>query len=67
MVINQLDIFGIESKAGKIEKPSKIAKEIACPFKCVLCGQMVAKLDGNMCTDCYCEKVAKDRKVKRLK
>ena len=65
MVINQMGMFdNKESKVGKVEKPSKIAKEIARPFKCVLCGQMAAKLDGNMCTDCYCEKVAKDRKVR---
>ena len=59
MIVNQLNIFGKESKAGKIEKPSKIAKEIARPFKCVLCGQMVSRLEGNMCTDCYCEELAK--------
>ena len=64
MVINQLDIFGTESTVGKVEKPSKIAKEIARPFKCVLCSQMVAKLEGAICTDCYCEKVAKDRRVR---
>ena len=64
MKINQINLFGKETQVGKIEKPSKIAKEIARPFKCVLCGQMVAKLEGNMCTDCYCEKVAKDRRVK---
>lgn len=65
MTINQIGIFdNKEIKIGKIEKPSKIAKEIARPFKCVLCGQMVAKLEGNMCTDCYCEKVAKDRRVR---
>ena len=64
MKINQINLFGKETQVGKIEKPSKIAKEISRPFKCVLCGEMVAKLDGNMCTDCYCEKVAKDRKVR---
>ena len=64
MIINQINLFGTESKVGEIEKPSKIAKEIARPFKCVLCGQMVAKLEGNMCTDCYCEKLAKDRAVR---
>jgi len=64
MEINQLDIFGTESKVGKVEKPSKIAKDIERSFKCVLCGQIVAKLEGNMCTDCYCEKLAKDRRVK---
>lgn len=61
MKINQINLFGKETQVGKVEKPSKIAKEIARPFKCVLCGKMVAKLEGNMCTDCYCEKVAKDR------
>ena len=64
MIINQINLFGTENKVGKIEKPSKIAKEIAHPFKCVLCGQMVAKLEGNICTDCYCEKLAKDRVVR---
>ena len=64
MKINQINLFGKETQVGKIEKPSKIAKEIAKPFKCVLCGQMVAKLEGNICTDCYCEKLAKDRKVR---
>ena len=64
MVINQLGMFGTESKVGKVEKPSKIAKEITRPFKCVLCGQMVAKLEGTICTDCYCEKLAKDRRVR---
>ena len=64
MKINQINLFGKETQVGKIEKPSKIAKEIARPFKCVLCGQMVAKLEGNICTDCYCERVAKDRKVR---
>ena len=64
MKINQINLFGKETQVGKIEKPSKIAKEIARPFKCVLCGQMVGKLEGNMCTDCYCERVAKDRKVR---
>ena len=37
MIVKQLDIFGAELKIGKVEKPSKIAKEIARPFKCVLC------------------------------
>ena len=32
MTVNQLDIFGAELKIGKVEKPSKIAKEIARPF-----------------------------------
>ena len=65
MIINQINLFDNEEmKMGKIEKPSKIAKEIARPFKCVLCGQMVAKLEGNICTDCYCEKLAKDRRVR---
>lgn len=64
MKINQINLFGKETQVGKIAKPSKIAKEIARPFKCVLCGQMVAKLEGNICTDCYSEKVAKDRKVR---
>ncbi len=64
MKINQINLFGKETQVGKIEKPSKIAKEMARPFKCVLCGQMVAKLEGNMCTDCYCEKLAKDRRIK---
>ena len=65
MVINQKSLFSqAESKVGKVEKPSKIAKEVARPFKCVLCGQMVAKLEGKMCTDCYCEKLAKDRIVR---
>ena len=64
MKINQINLFGKETQVGKIEKPSKVAKEIARPFKCVLCGQMVAKLEGNICTDCYCERVAKDRKVR---
>ena len=64
MIINQINLFGKETQVGKIEKPSKIAKDIARPFKCVLCGKMVAKLEGNMCTDCYCEKLAKDRKVR---
>ena len=60
MKINQINLFdNKETQVGKIEKPSKIAKEISRPFKCVLCGQMVAKLEGNMCTDCYCEKLAK--------
>lgn len=65
MVINQINLFGNkETQVGKVEKPSKIAKEIARPFKCVLCGKMVDKLEGNICTDCYCEKLAKDRKVR---
>ena len=64
MTINQINLFGKESQVGKVENPSKIAKEIARPFKCVLCGKMVAKLEGTMCTDCYCEKLAKDRKVR---
>ena len=64
MKINQINLFGKESTISEVKKPSKIAKEIARPFKCVLCGQMVAKLEGNMCTDCYCEKLAKDRKVR---
>ena len=65
MTINQINIFdNKEIKIGKVEKPSKAAKEIARPFKCVLCGQMVAKLEGNICTDCYCEKLVKDRKVR---
>jgi len=64
MKINQINLFGKETQVGKVEKPSKIAKEIARPFKCVLCGQMVAKLEGNICTDCYCEKLAKDRVVR---
>ena len=59
MIVNQLNIFGKEGKVWKIEKPSKLAKEIARPFKCVLCGKMVSKLEGNMCTDCYCDKLAK--------
>ena len=64
MTVNQLDIFGAEHKTGKIEKLSKIAKEMARPFKCVLCGKMVAKLEGTMCTNCYCERLAKDRIVR---
>ena len=59
MIVKQLDIVGNEDKIGKVEKPSKIAKEIARPFKCVLCGKMVSKLEGTMCTDCYCDKLAK--------
>ena len=59
MTVNQLNIFGKEDKIRKVEKPSKLAKEVARPFKCVLCGQMVSRLEGNMCTDCYCEKLAK--------
>ena len=62
MIVNQLNIFGKEDKIGKVEKPSKLAKEVAGPFKCVLCEQMVSRLEGNMCTDCYCEKLAKRRK-----
>ena len=38
MIVNQLNIFGKENKIGKVEKPSKLAKEVARPFKCVLCG-----------------------------
>lgn len=64
MKINQINLFGKENQIGKIEKPSKIAKEVARPFKCVMCGQMVAKLEGVICIDCYCEKVAKDRRVR---
>jgi len=64
MIVNQLNIFGKEDKIGKVEKPSKLAKEVAQPFKCVLCGQMVNRLEGNMCTDCYCDKLAKDRIVR---
>lgn len=64
MQINQINLFGEEKLISEVSKPSKIAKEITRPFKCVLCGQMVAKLDGNMCTDCYCERLAKDRKVR---
>ena len=64
MTVNQIGLFGKESQVGKVEKPSKIAKEIARPLKCVLCGEMVAKLEGKMCTDCYCEKLAKDRIVR---
>ena len=59
MTVNQLDIFGAELKIGKVEKPSKIAKEVARPFKCVLCGKMVSKLEGTMCTECYCNKLSK--------
>ena len=59
MTVNQINIFGKEHAIGKVEKPSKIAKEIARPFKCELCGVMVSRLEGNMCTDCYCEKLAK--------
>jgi len=64
MTINQINLFGKETQVRKIEKPSKTAKEIARPFKCALCGQMVVKLEGNMCTDRYCEKLAKDRRVR---
>ena len=64
MIVKQLDVFGAETKIGKVEKPSKIAKEIARPFKCVLCGKMVSKLEGTMCTICYCERLAKDRIVR---
>ena len=59
MTVNQINIFGTEQAIRKVEKPSKIAKKIARPFKCELCGAMVAKLEGTICTDCYCEKVAK--------
>ena len=59
MQINQINLFGEEKLVSKVAKPPKIAKEIARPFKCVLCGQMVSRLEGNMCTDCYCEKLAK--------
>ena len=59
MIVNQINLFGNEDKIGKVEKPSKIAKEIARPFKCVLCGKMVSKLEGTMCTECYCNKLAK--------
>ena len=64
MIVNQIGLFGKESQVGKVENPSKIAKEIARSFKCVLCGKMVVKLEGVICTDCYCEKVAKDRRGK---
>lgn len=64
MQINQINLFGGEKLISKVTKPSKIAKEITRPFKCVLCGQMVAKLEGTLCTDCYCEKLAKDRRVR---
>ena len=64
MQINQINLFGEEKLVSKVTKPSKIAKEITRPFKCVLCGQMVAKLEGAICTDCYCEKLAKDRIVR---
>lgn len=64
MTVNQIGLFGKESQVGKVEKPSKIAKEMTRPFKCVLCGKMVAKLEGTMCTNCYCEKLAKDRKAR---
>ena len=63
-MINQLDIFDTDAQKSKVEKPSKIAKEINRPFECALCGKMVAKIEGNMCTDCYCEKLAKDRRVR---
>ena len=59
MIAKQLDIFGAELKIGKAEKPSKIAEEITRPFKCVLCGKMVSKLEGTMCTECYCNKLSK--------
>ena len=59
MQINKINLFGEEKLISKVTKPSKIAKEIARPFKCELCGAMVAKLEGTICTDCYCEKVAK--------
>ena len=61
MIVKQLDIFGSELKIGKVEKPSKIAKEIARPFKCVLCEKMVSKLEGTMCTECYCNKLSKKK------
>ena len=64
MQINQMGLFGEEKMISKVEKPSKIAKEMTRPFKCVLCGKMVAKLEGTMCTNCYCEKLAKDRRVR---
>jgi hypothetical protein len=64
MQINQINLFGEEELISKVSRPSKIAKEITRPFKCVLCGKMVAKLEGTMCTDCYCEKLAKDRSVR---
>ena len=64
MTVNQINIFGKEQAIGKVEKPSKVAKEIARPFKCVLCGEMVAKLEGTICTACYCEKLARDRIVR---
>ena len=65
MIINQKSLFSqAESKVGKVEKPSKIAKEVARSFKCELCGQMVSRLEGNMCTPCYCEKLAKRNIVK---
>ena len=35
MIVNQLNIFGKENKIGKVEKPSKLAKEVARQFKCV--------------------------------
>ena len=61
MQINQTSLFGFgeEKIMGKVTKPSKLAKEIARPFKCVLCGKMVSNLEGDMCTDCYCDKLAK--------
>ena len=64
MEINQINIFGTESKVGKVGKSSKIALDIARPFKCVLCGKMVKRLDGGVCTLCFNEKLAKDRKVR---
>ena len=59
MTVNQIGLFGKESQVGKVEKPSKIAKEMTRPFKCVLCGKMVSKLEGTMCTECYCNKLSK--------
>ena len=65
MIINQINLFNNEEiKKEKIEKPSKITKEIARPFKCVLCGEMVNRLDGGVCTLCFNEKLAKDRVVR---
>ena len=63
----KVEIEGIKwdaTKKEKIEKPSKITKEIARPFKCVLCGEMVNRLDGGVCTLCFNEKLAKDRVVR---
>lgn len=64
MQINQMGLFGEEKMISKVTNPSKITKEMTRPFKCVLCGKMVAKLEGTMCTNCYCEKLAKDRKAR---